>query len=98
MTAYLRLFLHWFPSFPYPLLLLTAGIPGKDNTVAEILFFLLERLPVLRAYPRFEREFEDGSEDRPISVCRLHETLPKRAEPPPSFSLLQSFSFCLESV
>ncbi len=40
-----------------------------DITVAEILLFPVEQLPVLRTYP----EFEDVPEDRPISVYSLNE-------------------------
>ena len=40
-----------------------------DITVAEILIFPAEQLPVLRTYP----EFEDVPEDRPISVYSLNE-------------------------
>jgi uncharacterized protein len=40
-----------------------------DITVAEILIFPVEQLPVLRTYP----EFEDVPEDRPISVYSLNE-------------------------
>jgi uncharacterized protein len=40
-----------------------------DITIAEILIFTVEQLPVLRTYP----EFEDVSEDRPIPVYSLNE-------------------------
>jgi uncharacterized protein len=40
-----------------------------DITVAEILLFPVEQLPVLRTYP----EFEDVPEDRPIPVYSLND-------------------------
>jgi len=47
----------------------TSNTVKVDITVAEILLFPVERLPVLRTYP----EFEDVPEDRPISVYSLNE-------------------------
>jgi hypothetical protein len=47
----------------------TSNTVKVDITVAEILLFPVERLPVLRTYP----EFEDIPEDRPISVYSLNE-------------------------
>jgi len=47
----------------------TSNTVKVDITVAEILLFPVEQLPVLRAYP----EFEDVPEDRPISVYSLSE-------------------------
>lgn len=42
----------------------TSNTVKVDVTISEILLFPVEQLPVLRSYP----EFEDGVEDRPISV------------------------------
>jgi predicted nucleotidyltransferase component of viral defense system len=47
----------------------TSNTVKVDITVAEILLFPVERLPVLRTYP----EFEDVPQDRPISVYSLNE-------------------------
>jgi len=47
----------------------TSNTVKVDITVAEILIFPVEQLPVLRTYP----EFEDVPEDRPISVYSLNE-------------------------
>jgi hypothetical protein len=47
----------------------TSNTVKVDITVAEILLFPVEQLPVLRTYP----EFEDVPEDRPISVYSLNE-------------------------
>ena len=40
-----------------------------DITISELLVFPVEQLPVLRTYP----EFEDLTEDQPISVYSLNE-------------------------
>ena len=47
----------------------TSNTVKVDITVAEVLIFPVEQLPVLRTYP----EFEDVPEDRPISVYSLNE-------------------------
>ncbi len=47
----------------------TSNTVKVDITIAEILVFPVEQLPVLRSYP----EFEDVPEDRPISVYSLNE-------------------------
>jgi uncharacterized protein len=49
--------------------LTTSNTVKVDITVAEILLFPVEQLPVLRTYP----EFEDVPEDRPVSVYSLNE-------------------------
>ena len=40
-----------------------------DITISEVLYFPVEHLPVLRAYP----EFEDVPEGRPITLYSLNE-------------------------
>ena len=47
----------------------TSNTVKVDITIAEILIFTVEQLPVLRTYP----EFEDVPEDRPIPVYSLNE-------------------------
>ena len=47
----------------------TSNTVKVDITVAEVLIFPVEQLPVLRTYP----EFEDVPEDRPITVYSLNE-------------------------
>jgi predicted nucleotidyltransferase component of viral defense system len=47
----------------------TSNTVKVDITVAEVLIFPVEQLPVLRTYP----EFEDVPEDRPVSVYSLNE-------------------------
>ena len=47
----------------------TSNTVKVDITIAEILLFPVEQLPVLRTYP----EFEDVPEDRPIPVYSLNE-------------------------
>src|ERR1700727_1183581 len=47
----------------------TSNTVKVDITIAEILIFPVEQLPVLRTYP----EFEDVPEDRPIPVYSLNE-------------------------
>jgi len=47
----------------------TSNTVKVDITVAEIMLFPVEQLPVLRTYP----EFEDVPEDRPVSVYSLNE-------------------------
>ncbi len=47
----------------------TSNTVKVDITVAEILLFPVEHLPVLRTYP----EFEDVPEDRPVPVYSLNE-------------------------